>query len=474
MVNSVAERKQSKPPVNRNLPETKILCLFAGFDTPSLSFGLLNQRCINKTMNFTDLTQAFRNNELSPRDLISSLQSLYESREPNVLAFIPEPNRFDRLLKEAEELAKKYPDVKNRPPLFGMTVGVKDIFHVDGFITQAGSNLPAEELQGNEAACVTQLKNAGALIMGKTVTTEFAYFTPGPTRNPHNPNHTPGGSSSGSAAAIGAGMCNVALGTQTIGSVIRPAAFCGVVGFKPTYERISRDGVIPLSPTFDHVGVFANDVAAAKHVASVLIGGWKIETTARKPTLGIPDGTYLACASDYGLACFNALCDSLTDAGYEIRRVQVMDDFQTIRDRHDGIMSFDAANVHEAWFAKHESLYSQKFTDLIHRGQKVFDRQTLLEARDRFRDSITQTMNENHIDLWICPPTIDAAPKGLDSTGDPVMCLPWTQIGFPTINIPTTKNEEGLPMGLQVVGKWNSDESLLDWTEEIEKVVRKI
>ncbi|MEW6084575.1 MAG: amidase [Chloroflexota bacterium] len=408
------------------------------------------------------------------QELISSLQSVFDSREPEVLAFLPEPNRFERLQKDAEELNKKYPDANNRPPLFGMTVGVKDIFHVKGFTTQAGSKLPAEDLQGNEAASVTQLKNAGALIMGKTVTTEFAYFTPGPTRNPHNPNHTPGGSSSGSAAAIGAGLCDLTLGTQTIGSVIRPAAFCGVVGFKPTYERISCEGVIPLSPSLDHVGFFTPDVDTAQRVASVLIGGWRLETTTRKPTLGIPDGIYLSSASDYALACFNDLCRILSDAGYEIRRVQAMDDFQQVRDRHDAIMSYDAANVHEQWFAKHESHYSQKFADLIHRGQKVFDRQSHLDARDHFRDSITRTMNEHQIDIWICPPAIGPAPQGLDSTGDPVMCLPWTQIGFPAINIPTTKNEDNLPMGLQLVGKWNEDESLLAWAGDIEKVARKI
>ncbi len=425
-------------------------------------------------MNPTDLTRAFRNNQLPITNYISQLESHFDSREPSILAFLPEANRFGRLMKEAEKLVARYPDSKNRPSLFGMTVGVKDIFHVNGFTTQAGSKLPSNELQGNEAASVTKLKNTGALILGKTVTTEFAYFTPGPTRNPHNSEHTPGGSSSGSAAAVGAGLCDLALGTQTIGSVIRPAAFCGVVGFKPTYERISRAGVIPLSPTFDHIGCFTPDVVTAKKVASVLIGDWRLETIKRKPTLGIPEGTYLTCASDYALACFNTICISLSGAGYELRRVQVMDDYQEIRNRHDVIMSFDAAKVHKDWFNKHEILYSPKFSDLIHRGQSVSNLQSLLTARDRSRASITQTMNDNTIDLWICPPTIGPAPKGLDSTGDPVMCLPWTQIGFPAINIPTTKNEESLPMGLQIVGKLNSDESLLAWAEDIEKVVRKL
>ncbi|HCK65792.1 MAG TPA: amidase [Anaerolineae bacterium] len=419
------------------------------------------------------ITQAFQKNEVSPKDLISNLESHFDSHEPDVLAFIPEENRFERLLKEAEELLKKYPDVNNRPPLFGMTLGVKDIFHVDGFTTQAGSKLPTQDIQGKQATSVTKLKNAGALVMGKTVTTEFAYFTPGPTRNPHNPNHTPGGSSSGSAAAIGANLCDITLGTQTIGSVIRPAAFCGAVGFKPTYERISREGVIPLSPTFDHIGIFANDIMTAKQIASALLENWRLENWDRKPILGIPNGKYLQNTSEAGLKHFEEVC-KLLSTNYQIIRVQVMDDFDEIKSRHDAIMSYDASQVHKEWFDKHEALYSQKFSDLVKRGRTVTNYQSQIEARDEFRNQITNAMDENQIDVWICPPAVGPAPKGLESTGDPVMCLPWTQIGFPAMNIPTTKNDEGLPMGLQLVGKWNADESLLAWAEEIEKVVRKI
>lgn len=411
---------------------------------------------------------------LSLPDFLAQIESKFAEREPDVLACISEEKRFQRLHEDAETLALSYPDPNRRPALFGALVGVKDIFHVEGFTTHVGSRLPSEILQGKEAESVTRLKNAGALILGKTVTTEFAYFTPGPTRNPHHLEHTPGGSSSGSAAAVAAGFCHIALGTQTIGSVIRPAAFCGVVGFKPTYERNSREGVIPLSPTFDHIGFFTTDVATAKQVARVLVRDWKLDTPTQKPIIGIPEGPYLACASDYALACFNDLCQSLTDAAYELRRIRVMDDFQEIRNRHDAIMSYDASQVHKDWFDKYETLYSAKFSDLIKRGRSVSNLQSLLSARDGLRVSITQAMEENQIDIWVCPPAVGPAPKGLDSTGDPVMCLPWTQIGFPAVNIPTTKNEAGLPMGLQLVGKWDSDESLLAWAEDIEKVVRKI
>jgi len=443
-------------------------------------------------MNQVQLAHEFRAGNLPVTNYVSQIESFFERRELAVLAFTPEKNRFERLRREAEALVSSFPDPARRSPLFGMLTGVKDIIHVNGFVTQAGSRVPSRELQGREAKSVTRLKNAGALIMGKTVTTEFAYFLPGPTRNPHNPEHTPGGSSSGSAAAVGAGLCPVAVGTQTIGSLLRPAAFCGVVGFKPTYERVSRDGIIDLSTSFDHIGFFAPDVGTAKKVASVAIGDWRhrpepvegSETVDRKPILGIPEGAYLNCASDYALACFRAICDSLTEAGYELRRVRVMDNYEEVRARHDVIMSADAARVHEKWFEKYESLYSSKLTELIRRGQPALRQarggasnsqlQVAFEDRDRFRAEILQVMSDNGIDLWVAPPAPGPAPKGLDSTGDPVMNLPWTQIGFPAINLPAGKSQDGLPMGFQVIGKWNMDEELLAWAEDLEKVVNSL
>jgi len=427
-------------------------------------------------MNLTELVREFQTGKISPPEYISQIESYYSSREPDVLSFIPESNRFDRLTKEAGDLVAAYPDPNQRPLLFGVLLGVKDIFHVDGFTTQAGSQLPADDLKGSQAESVTRLKTAGALILGKTVTTEFAYFTPGPTRNPHNTDHTPGGSSSGSAAAIGAGFCHLTLGTQTIGSVIRPAAFCGTIGFKPTYERISREGVIPLSPSLDHVGLFTSNIELAQKAARVLIDDWQDVTKRTKPKLGIPDGLYLNSASDYAQACFEELTRSLAEAGYNLHHVNMMEDFQEIRNRHDAILSYDAAQVHKEWFARHEELYSQKFTDLIKRGQKVTDvlLRDAYKGRDEFHSSVTKTMQDLNIDLWICPPAVGPAPKGLDATGDPVMDLPWTQIGFPALNIPTTKNEVGLPMGLQVVGKPNEDESLFSWAGELEEIVRMI
>ncbi|MBI5840844.1 MAG: amidase [Chloroflexi bacterium] len=424
------------------------------------------------------IMESLRSGQLTLPEYLSQVEAQFIEREPSVIAFIPEEDRFARLHDDAESLVARYPDSINRPPLFGMMAGIKDIFHAEGFATQAGSRLPSKVLQGAEAESVSRLRDAGALILGKTVTTEFAYFSPGPTRNPHNPEHTPGGSSSGSAAAVAAGYCNLALGTQTIGSIIRPASFCGVVGLKPTYDRISREGVIPLSPSLDHVGFFAPDVFTAQQAASVLFRDWsaknrdwRLEIEDRKPIIGIPEGVYLNSASSETLNWFRSICQSLTDAGYKLSRVSIMDDFQAIRSRHDVIMSAEAAQVHKDWFEKYRELYSAKFTELIKRGQEISNLQSSLGARDDFRAELRRAMIDHNIDLWICPSTVGPAPKGLDSTGDPVMNLPWTQAGLPAINLPAGKNQDDLPMGLQVVGNWYKDESLLFWAKDLEKVL---
>ena len=423
------------------------------------------------------LVEELRSGELPLPDFLAQVEARFIQHEPSILALIPDEKRFDRLHEEAEALVLGYPDLIKRPLMFGAILGVKDIFHVEGFPTQAGSRLPSELFQGTEAKSVSRLLDAGALFFGKTVTTEFAYFSPGPTRNPHHPEHTPGGSSSGSAAAVAAGFCHVALGTQTIGSIIRPASFCGVVGLKPTYDRISREGLIPLSPSLDHVGFFVPDVESAINTARILYRDWDEPTQPlKKPRLGIPDGPYLQSVSEESLAHFENVYKLFKEAGYELQRIQIMPDFEKIRARHDVIMSAEAAQVHADWFREYGNLYSAKFTELIQRGQKITNNQLqdALSARDDFRAEIRRTFLDHNIDIWITPSTIGPAPKGLDSTGDPIMNLPWTQAGLPAINLPAGKSQDGLPLGLQAVGNWYKDESLLFWAKDLEKVLKTI
>jgi len=421
------------------------------------------------------LAQSLRSGNLTLTDYLARLEAYFDEKNEPVQAFLPEENRFDRLRQEAAALEAQYPEPSARPPLYGVPIGVKDIFHVNGFKTQAGSKLPADSLTGPEAESVTRLKQMGALVLGKTVTTEFAYFAPGATRNPHNLEHTPGGSSSGSAAAVAAHLCPLTLGTQTVGSVVRPASFCGVVGFKPTSGRISTAGVIPLSPTLDHVGVFTQDVAGAALAASILCADWQVVApTDERPRLGIPTGPYLDRVGSDGLIHFQKTASKLTQAGFTVQSMAVMPDFDQIYEAHMALMAAEAAVVHQDWFGQFGDRYRPKTADLIKRGQNVSP--TLIEAartsRENLRDNLQTLMTEHNIDLWISPAAVGTAPAGLDGTGDPVMNLPWTFAGLPALNLPSGFGENGLPLGLQLSGGWYTDEQMLAWAEQIAELVK--
>jgi Asp-tRNA(Asn)/Glu-tRNA(Gln) amidotransferase A subunit family amidase len=406
---------------------------------------------------------------------LDAAEALFARREPEVRAFVPEKGRFERLRREARELHERWPDPRGRPPLFGMLVGVKDIFHVKGFQTRAGSRLPPKVLRGREASCVTALRNAGALILGKTVTTEFAYFAPGPTRNPWNPEHTPGGSSSGSAAAVAAGLCPVALGTQTIGSIIRPAAFCGVVGFKASKTQISTDGIIPLSPSLDQPGLFARDAETARLVAGVLCGSWRPYPPERKPRMAVAVGPYLSRVSKEGMIHFRSVCDRLADAGYEILPVPAMENFGEVVDRHYRLVAAEAARVHRDWFSRFEDLYDPRTAELIRQGKAITDEELVQDLKGCYRlgDELTGHMDKHRLDLWLSPAAVGPAPKGLDSTGDPVMSLPWTQAFKPVVNVPAGRSSDGLPMGLQMAAVMGDDEDLLYWAADMERLLRE-
>ncbi len=395
-------------------------------------------------------------------------------------AFLPEPDRRARLMKEAVALKARFPNPASRPLLYGVPVGVKDIFRVGGFHTRAGSQLPPELFAGPEAACVSALRAAGALILGKTVTTEFAYREPGPTRNPHNLDHTPGGSSSGSAAAVAAGLCPLALGTQTIGSVIRPAAYCGIAGFKPSYGRIPAAGLIFFSESVDHVGLFTQDVAGMKLAASLLCRDWRLSgddsRLRRSPVLGVPEGPYLKQASPEALAAFEGQLKHLQENGYSVRRVAALGDIALIAQRHRKMIAAEMAQVHAQWFPQSEPLYRPQTAAMIREGQKV-TAEELAEGRagrGKLRAQLEALMADAGVDLWVSPAAPGPAPEGISSTGDPAMNLPWTHAGLPTITLPAGLAPNGLPMGLQLVAPFMADEHLLVWAEAVaQKFSRK-
>ncbi|MFQ5525043.1 MAG: amidase [Thermoanaerobaculia bacterium] len=427
-------------------------------------------------MNGVDLaatTSALRSGALALEELLDQLELDFETRDAKLHAFVPEADRFDRIRRDAEALLARFPAVDSRPPLFGVPVGIKDIFHVEGFPTAAGSRLPPEALAGDEAKVVSQLRDAGVLIVGKTATTEFAYFAPARTKNPHDPAHTPGGSSSGSAAAVAAGLCPLTVGTQTIGSISRPASYCGVVGYKPSYDRVSRDGVIPLAPSVDHVGFFALEVAGVERVAAVVCDAWTPVYEDRRPVLGIPGGPYLRRAESDARSLFRSVCKRLVAAGYKVMRVDAMDDFEGVEVRHRAIVAAEAARVHARWWERFQDLYHPKTAQLIEEGLKISDSelQTALVGCESLRDELESLRQTASVDLWISPAAPGAAPHGLDSTGDPIMNLPWSHCGLPTLAIPAGTGAEGLPIGLQVAGGWRQDERLFGWCRDLERVL---
>jgi Asp-tRNA(Asn)/Glu-tRNA(Gln) amidotransferase A subunit family amidase len=393
--------------------------------------------------------------------------------DPELRALVDEPRRADRLAAAAAGLEARYPDPDERPPLYGVPVGVKDIFHVAELPTRGGSSLPPGELAGPQADVVSALRDAGALVLGKTVTTEFAYMVPGPTRNPHDLAHTPGGSSSGSVAAVAAGLCPLALGTQTIGSTIRPAAFCGIVGFKPSFGRIPRGGLLIVSESNDHVGLFTQDVEGMELAASVCVPDWDADAVdPGSPVLGIPEGPYLDQASEAGRAGFGRAVEALEAAGVDVRRVPAFEDFEALDERHVALVNAELALSHHDWFERHEDRYAADTAEALRDGRAV-DAERIAEARASqraLRAALHERMDDAGVDAWICPAAPGPAPEGIDATGDPVMNLPWTHAGLPAVSLPAG-DHEGLPLGLQVAGCFGDDERLLAWSRALAPVL---
>lgn len=383
-----------------------------------------------------------------------------DQNESVIQAFIKEDNRRTRLHNDLKKIKGEKKDLT----LFGIPVGIKDLFNAYGFATRAGSKLPPSLFEGKEASCVTRLKNAGALIAGKTVTTEFAYFQPGPTRNPVNPEHTPGGSSSGSAAAVAAGFCPLALGTQTIGSITRPASFCGIIGYKPSYGRIPADGLVPFSPSADHVGFFTQDIQGVKIAASVLCDKWKDigEQINKEIVIGVPVGNYMEQAEKYTLKIFEEQTDILRSKGFKIKEIDIFGDINKINYTHKLMIAYEIAEVHKEWFKEYSHLYSDHTRQLILEGQKISkaDAEKAISGRITFREKICNMMVDNNIDIFVTPSTVTDALKGLSVTGSPIMNLPWTYSGLPTITIPAGKSSNNLPLGLNFAGLFGYDEEL--------------
>ncbi|MHA1598531.1 MAG: amidase [Alphaproteobacteria bacterium] len=363
-------------------------------------------------------------------------------------------------------------------PLHGIPVGIKDIIDTAELPCEYGTEIHAGRNPGRDATVTGLLREAGAVIMGKTVTTELAVLSPDKTRNPHNPDHTPGGSSSGSAAAVAAGMVPLAIGTQTNGSVIRPAAYCGVFGFKPTYGRISRHGILQQSSVLDTVGIFARSLDDIGRLADVLIAFDAQDADMRPmpkpqiakvmaedppmpPRLGFIRTPAWEQADDSTKEALRELIDHLNADRETVDLVDLPTEFNDVYDVHRRIMFHDLAKSFAAEYADAKDKLSPLLSDMIEQGQGVSDSDYDSDvARIDEYNSILDLIFEDY-DAALTPSAPGEAPVGLASTGSPIFCTIWTLCGTPAINLPILQGPNGLPLGVQMVSHKGDDARLL-------------
>jgi Asp-tRNA(Asn)/Glu-tRNA(Gln) amidotransferase A subunit family amidase len=389
-----------------------------------------------------------------------------------IKALLPEHGRWSRLRRDAAALAAKYARPADRPALYGVPVAVKDLFAVDGLPTHAGTSLPADLFAGPEASIVTALRRAGALMLGKSAMDELAYSEPPATRNPHNLEHTPGGSSGGSAAAVASGMCPLALGTQTSRSVIGPAAFCGVVGFKPSFGRMPIDGVVPLSPSFDTIGLLTSDVAGMMEAAAALVPGGCPRRPIKPCALGVPTGKLMTWTLPKGLAAYDRQVEHLRDTGIDVRHVKFLSDDELVEiDRVSmSLLHGEMARVHAVLLETYRDRLRPRTRRGIERGQRVSDTDLDLarELQGRLREQVQRLMDHVGIDAWLTPASAGPAPVGLELTGWGGMTTVWSFAGLPCITVPSGYAASGLPVGLQAIARFGDDDLLLDVAARLE------
>lgn len=380
----------------------------------------------------------------------------------------------DAALAQAREVDERRRDGQPIGLLHGIPVAIKDIFDTADYPTECGTAVLKGRQPAQDAAAVARLREAGAVIIGKTVTTECAYFSPGPTRNPHDLTRTPGGSSSGSAAAVAAAMVPLAVGSQTNGSVIRPSAFCGVYGVKPSHGLISRHGALMLSQTLDHVGVMARSLADAALILEVLAGYDPGDSDTR--AVAAPD--YLELVADAPPvpprlafvrtpawdkadpathAAFSELAASLGD---QVTEIDLPDDYAAAWDDHHVIMATDMAHNLNPLLERGGEVLSQQLRDLMAEGRS-FPAVRYLEARQNAKSYATGLNNLlGDFDAIMTPSTPGVAPVG-DATGSPVFNSLWSLTGLPALTLPLLTGEGGMPLGVQLVGATRDDARLL-------------
>ncbi len=422
----------------------------------------------------TQLASDIRTGKIKSEQVVAAYLSRIDECEKTVQAWTYLDAGY--ALEQARSLDRAYEEGKSLGPLHGIPVGLKDIIDTVDMPTENGTVLHAGRQPPEDATVASLLRSAGAVILGKTVTAELAYYAPGKTRNPHNPEHTPGGSSSGSAAAVADHMVPLAVGTQTNGSVIRPASFCGVVGFKPTYGTISRHNILSQSACLDQVGVFARTVEDVALISEVLMAfdnrdpcmfpkaskplrEFSERPPAVPPRLAFVKSPVWEYAEPDTVRSFRALVQQL---GEQIETVDLPSVFDETIDCHKTIMEADIALSYSAEYKRDSLKLSNALCDAIERGQKILatDYNRALKKIPLFNRHLNPIFSD--YDAILTPAATGQAPHGLASTGNPIFCTIWTLCGAPSISLPILKGVDGLPLGVQLVGMRENDARLLN------------
>lgn len=437
----------------------------------------MNQSIRSLTQNM----ELIRSGELTPRELLEQSLATIKRLEPEIEAWVALDEAAAR--EQAELLTQLAKAGKFVGPLHGVPIGVKDIIDVRGLPTRAGSPLTDDAPVETDATVVAHLRAAGAVIVGKTVTCEWAFFDPSVTKNPLNPAHTPGGSSSGSAAAVAAGMVPMTIGTQTGGSLTRPASYCGVCAWKPTFisQLPYHTGVIPVSRHLDHVGGMARQVAdfaplyvalmvePDKRESHVPVTGFAGE---RGPKLGMLGGFFMEGLDPAMEAAMAEAVGQLTAAGAEVELVDLPEGFASVLRQQRILMAVDCATVHRAYFEEYESYFGPQVAKLIREGLNT-PAVEYAEALEQQENNFRFFMNELSapFDALICPATPTAAPASRASTGDPRFNSPWSFSGQPTVSFPIGLDAAGMPLAMQLVGQLFADEPLIHTGAWCQRVV---
>jgi len=429
-------------------------------------------------MNLADLSAVqlaamIKDGEISSLEVVEACLARIDERENDVQAWAHLDPEFVR--KQARKMDEIKASGQPLGALHGIPIGIKDVFDSKDYPTENGTVLDAGREPLKDCTVVSLLKAEGAIIMGKTVTTEMAVFSPGKTRNPYDVTRTPGGSSSGSAAAVACGMVPLALGTQTKGSVIRPASYCGVVGYKPTHGRIPRTGALMLSRVLDHVGVFARSLDDVALISECLIDYDPLDpdtapcahpriseilgqTPAMPPKIAFIKTPVWDQADQQTGEAFAEIADAL---GENCQEISMPDEFGKVIDNIQTIMHADLARFLDKYIKRGEDKISEVLRTMIKDGQtiKAVDYNRCVDEIAPLRAWVNSLCEE--YDAILTPAATGEAPKGLDNTGDPVFCSIWTYLGVPTLSLPLLESENKMPIGVQLVGASGDDARLM-------------